>query len=148
MLFLRKLAVVLAILAVSILTSPISSAEERHGLGTSEAVDLDTLESELRKTDAIGLTTKISLKQTLDGLITDFRAFHSGKADLKLAELETRFHGLLDETMSHLKSGDPMLYRTLLASRSGLWDMISDGPNFQALVADRQKTVVAAGPKR
>ena len=144
----RSVVGLMALLAALWVALPGAVAEERSGLESGNAIDLDTLEAKLRQTDAIGLTTKFSLKQDLDGLIADFRAFHDGKAGKDLGELKGRFAGLLDETLIHLKSGDPVLYRILSASRPGLWEVISDGPKFRAAIAKRQKTFLAAGPKR
>jgi hypothetical protein len=99
-----------------------------------ESVNLDGLRSSLRETDAIGFTTKLSLKHRLDSLLDSFAAYHEGRGDATLAELRERFADLLASTMSLLQEDDPQLFKKLWNAQGQLWLLVSDPEKFQAAV--------------
>ena len=53
----------------------------------SPPLDLATLEQRLKDTKAIGVLTKITLKNQVDDLLSQFRAYYAGKLKTTLAEL-------------------------------------------------------------
>ena len=93
-------------------------------------LDLDSLEQRLRDTRAIGVFTKLSLKNQVDDLLDQFRAFHSGRIKEPLAELRQRYDLLLLKVLTLLQDGDPTLASTISASREAIWGILIDPVKF------------------
>jgi hypothetical protein len=89
-------------------------------------LDLKSLEQRLKDTNAIGVLTKLSLKNQVDDLIEQFQAFHHGHRPPTLAELRRPFDMLLMKVLSVLQDGDPALAREIDASREAIWGVLSD----------------------
>ena len=96
-------------------------------------LDLVSLEQRLRDTKAIGLLTKISLKNQVDDLLTQFRAFHEGRAGAALTELRERYNLLLLKVLSLLQGNDPALAQAVAASREAIWGLLADPAKFATL---------------
>jgi hypothetical protein len=96
-------------------------------------LDLASLEQRLRDTKAIGLFTKISLKNQVDDLLTQFRAFHHGRTGPVLTELRERYNLLLLKVLSLLQDSDPVLAQAIAASREGIWGVLADRAKFATL---------------
>jgi hypothetical protein len=90
---------------------------------------LASLEQRLRDTKAIGVFTKISLKNQVDDLLTQFRAFHQEGAGVLTALREKYSLLLLKVFVSLARAGDPALARAVAASakRSGASSRIRPG---------------------
>jgi hypothetical protein len=97
------------------------------------SLDLTSLEQRLKDTRAIGLFTKLSLKNQVDDLLNQFRAFHSRKSAASLNELRQRYDLLLMKVLSLLQDGDPPLASAISGSREALWGMLSDPQKFAKL---------------
>jgi hypothetical protein len=95
--------------------------------------DLASLEQRLRDTKAIGVFTKLSLKNQVDDLLTQFRAFHQGRAGPVLAELRERYNLLLLKVLSLLQGSDPVLAQAIAGSREALWGLLADPVKFATL---------------
>jgi hypothetical protein len=93
-------------------------------------LDLPTLEERLRDTSAIGLFTKLSIKNQVDDLIAQFRAFHAGRRSPTLAQLRERFELLVLKVVTLLQDDDPALASAVTASREALWAVLSDPKKF------------------
>lgn len=93
-------------------------------------LDLGSLEQRLRDTRAIGVFTKLSLKNQVDDLLDQFRAFHSGRIKEPLAELRQRYDLLLLKVLTLLQDGDPTLASTISASREAIWGILVDPVKF------------------
>jgi hypothetical protein len=93
-------------------------------------LDLKLLEQRLRETRAIGVFSKLSLKNQVDDLLQDFRAFHAGQNALPLSELRQRYEGLLLKVMGLLQNGDPRLASDVSASREAIWQVLIDPQKF------------------
>jgi hypothetical protein len=100
---------------------------------TAPPLDLVSLEQRLRDTKAIGLFTKISLKNQVDDLLAQFRAFHQGRAGAVLTELRERYNLLLLKVLSLLQDGDPVLARAIAGSREAIWGVLADRAKFATL---------------
>jgi hypothetical protein len=103
--------------------------------GKQEALpplDLASLEQRLRDTKAIGVFTKLSLKNQVEDLLTQFRAFHQGGAGV-LTELRERYNLLLLKVLSLLQGSDPELARAVAASREAIWGLLADPAKFATL---------------
>ena len=96
-------------------------------------LDLKSLEKRLRETKAIGVFTKLSLKNKVDDLLDQFRAFHQGKGGTKLAELRQSYDLLMMKVLSLLQDSDPPLARDIVTSREGIWSLLADPAKFATL---------------
>ena len=93
-------------------------------------LDLKTLEQRLKDTGAIGVLTKLSLKNQVDDLVDHFRAYHDGKRPPTLAELRPNFELLLMKVLSLLQDKDPALAHDVNASRDAIWSVLADKQKF------------------
>jgi hypothetical protein len=93
-------------------------------------LDLKSLETRLRGTPAIGVFTKLSLKNQVDDLLGQFRAYHKHQAALTLAELRQSYNLLMLKVLSLLQDSDPTLARDIVASRDAIWGILSDPKKF------------------
>jgi hypothetical protein len=99
----------------------------------SPPLDLTSLEQRLRETEAIGVFTKIALKNQVDDLLKQFRAFYQGQTRTSLAELRQPYDMLLLKVLSLLQDDDPGLARAIVASREAIWGMLADPDKFATL---------------
>jgi hypothetical protein len=96
-------------------------------------LDLAGLEQRLKDTRAIGLFTKLSLKNQVDDLLGAFRAFHGGQTQPPLADLRQRYDLLLLKVLTLLQDGDPPLASAISASREAIWALLADRDKFQKI---------------
>ena len=96
-------------------------------------LDLDSLEKRLRETEAIGVFTKLTLKNQVDDLLDRFRAHYQGRIKTTLAELRQPYDLLIMKTLTLLQDGDPSLANAILASREAIWGILSDPKKFSSL---------------
>src|SRR6266850_6245305 len=97
---------------------PQEGAAPRAGTQEESApLDLKSLETRLRETKAIGIFTKLSLKNQVDDLLEQFRGFHQGRDQATLAKLRQAYDLLLLKVLSLLQDGDPALARDIARSR-------------------------------
>ena len=104
--------------------------------GTPEgppALDLTSLEKRLRETQAIGVFTKLSLKNQVDDLLEQLAAFHEARGRTPLAKLRESYDLLLLKVLSLLQDKDPGLARDIAASREALWNLLADPAKFAHL---------------
>lgn len=93
-------------------------------------LDLAALEVRLRETRAIGVMTKLSLKNQVDDLLDKFRAYYKHQAKTTLAELRRPYDMLLLKVLSLLQDTDPPLARDIVASREAIWGILADPQKF------------------
>ena len=96
-------------------------------------LDLASLETRLKETKAIGVLTKIALKNQIDDLLDQFRAFYQGRLKTTLAELRRPYDLLLLKVLALLQDTDPALASALVASRDAIWGILSDPAKFAAI---------------
>lgn len=77
--------------------------------------------------------TKLSLKNQVDDLLSQFRAFHNRKSATSLSELRQRYDLLLLKVLSLLQDGDPPLASAISSSREAIWGILSDPQKFAKL---------------
>jgi hypothetical protein len=87
---------------------------------------LNDLEQRLRDTHAIGVFTKLSLKNQIDDLLGQLRAYHLKPTAASLAELRHRYDELLQKVIGLLQSGDPSLAKDISSSREAIWSLLKD----------------------
>lgn len=99
-------------------------------------LDLDGLEARLKQTKAIGLMTKLSLKNKVDDLLDEFRQHHAGKPMPTVSELRRSYDLLMMKVLSLLQDHDQQLASDILSSRERIWGMLADPKSFAALQAE------------
>jgi hypothetical protein len=97
-------------------------------------LDLTSLEKRLRETDAIGVFTKLTLKNQVDDLLDRFRAHYEGKTKTSLPELRQPFDLLILKVLSLIQDRDASLASAILASREAMWSILSNPAKFQSLI--------------
>jgi hypothetical protein len=110
-----------------------ASQPPRASASTAPALDLNGLEQRLRDTHAIGLFTKLSLKNQVDDLLAQFKAFHQGDSRSTLGQLRQRYELLLMKVVSLLQDGDPALASAVSSSREAIWGILTDPKKFAAI---------------
>ena len=106
------------------------SAQEPAKPKAEAPLDLTSLETRLKETKAIGLMTKIALKNQVDDLLNQFRAFYAGKLQTTLADLRRPYDLLVLKVLSLLQDSDPTLAAAIVASREAIWGILSDRAKF------------------
>lgn len=96
-------------------------------------LDLDALEERIRRTDALGFFTKLSLKNQVDDLLSRFRTYHNGKSDLTIEQLRERYDLLLLKLVSLLADDDARLSHDIFVSHGSIWNMLADPAQFAKL---------------
>jgi hypothetical protein len=110
-----------------------ASATPSPGKPGAPPLDLTALETRLKETKAIGVFTKIALKNQVDDLLNQFRAHYQGRINTTLAELRQPYDRLLLKVLSLLQDGDPELARAVVASREAIWGILADPAKFATL---------------
>ena len=98
-------------------------------------LDLPLLEQRLKDTRAIGVFTKLSLKNQVDDLLTQFRAYHKGASGKTLPQLRQSYEVLLLKVVSLLQDDDPQLAAAVGSSREAIWSVLADPRKFASLDA-------------
>jgi hypothetical protein len=94
------------------------------------SLDLNSLEQRLKDTHAIGVFTKLSLKNQVDDLLTELREFHKGSSKMQLPMLRQKFDLLILKVLSLLQNGDPPLAKAIASSREAIWGILMDPEKF------------------
>ena len=94
---------------------------------------MNALKEQLKETKAIGIFTKISLKNQVDDLMKQFREYYQGKTTLSLKQLRQSYDLLLMKVLSLLQDTDQKLASAIVASREAIWGLLSDQKKFDAL---------------
>jgi hypothetical protein len=96
----------------------------------SPTLNLADLEQRLRETRAIGVFTKLSLKNQVDDLLNAFRELYRGADKHPSAELRQRYDLLLLKVLTLLQDGDPPLAAAISSSREAIWSILADPDKF------------------
>ncbi len=94
---------------------------------------LTTLEQRLKDTNAIGVFTKLALKNQVDDILGQIRAHHEGRGKSTLAQLRQTYDQLLLKVHDLLKNGDPPLASAIMNSREAIWVVLTDPVKFAKL---------------
>jgi len=97
------------------------------------ALDLNALKEQLKETKAIGVFTKLTLKNQVDDLLEQFRDYYQGKAKATLAELRRSYDLLMMKVLSLLQDADQKLASAIVSSREAIWGLLSDPKKFATL---------------
>ena len=96
-------------------------------------LDMKSLENRLKQTEAIGVFTKIALKNQVSDLIEQFRAYYAGRLNVNLAALRRPYEMLLQKVLALLQDGDPPLANAIVASREAIWGILADPAKFATI---------------
>jgi hypothetical protein len=96
-------------------------------------LDLKSLETRLKETPAIGVFTKLTLKNQIDALLDQFRAFYQGKLKTSLADLRRSYDMLVLKVLALLQDADPPLASAIAGSREAIWGILSNPAKFAAV---------------
>jgi len=100
---------------------------------TPPALDLNSLKEQLRATKAIGVFTKLSLKNKVDDLLDQFREYYQGKTTLTMAVLRRSYDLLMMKVLSLLQDEDQQLAAAIVSSREAIWGLLVDPTKFATL---------------
>lgn len=96
-------------------------------------LDLAALEKRLKETNAIGVFTKLTLKNQVDELLDRFKDYYEGRVKTTLAQLRQPYDMLILKVLSLLQDNDPSLARAVAESREAMWGILSDPDKFKSL---------------
>jgi hypothetical protein len=96
-------------------------------------LDLAGLVKRLKETEAIGVFTKLTLKNQVDTLLEQFRGYYQGRTKTSLDQLRQPYDQLLMKVLSLLQDSDPPLAREIVQSREAIWGILSDPDKFDDL---------------
>jgi hypothetical protein len=96
----------------------------------ADTLDLTSLGARLRTTKAIGVLTKLSVKNQADDLLEQFRAYYKRQGTATLPDLHRSYDMLVLKLLSLLQDGDPPLAMDINRSRAAIWDILSDQRKF------------------
>jgi len=112
---------------------PGGAAAAPAGVQAPPALDLSALEHRLRDTSALGIFTKLTLKNQVDDLLKRFGVYHSGHGGVKLEQLRQSYDSLLAKVVGLLQGKDASLAQAIATSREALWRILVDPAKFAAI---------------
>jgi len=98
-------------------------------------LDLIALKEQLKSTKAIGIMTKLTLKNQVDDLLDGFRNHYAGKGKFTMPQLRQSYDLLMMKVLSLLQDKDRKLASDIVASREVIWALLSDPKKFATLDA-------------
>ena len=96
-------------------------------------LDLTALKEQLKSTKAIGLMTKLTLKNQVDDLLDGFRDLYAGKGKSTMPQLRQSYDMLMMKVLSLLQDKDQKLASDIVTSREAIWALLADPKKFAAL---------------
>jgi hypothetical protein len=96
-------------------------------------LDVAALKVRLRDTHAIGVFTKVALKNQMDDLLQRFRAHYQGGEKTSVDSLRQPYDMLVLKVLSVVQDGDPSLARTISGSREAIWSILADREKFNSV---------------
>lgn len=96
-------------------------------------LDVAGLTARLRGTSAIGIFTKLALKNQMDDLLQQVRAQHQGGGASGVKTLRQPYDMLVLKVLAVLQDDDPSLAQTISGSREAIWAILADPVKFNAL---------------
>ena len=113
--------------------APKSAAPPVASQAAPVPLDLIALKEQLKATKAIGVFTKISLKNQVDDLMNKFRDYYQGKSKTTIPELRRSYDLLIMKVLSLLQDSDTKLASEVVSSREAIWALLSDPKKFATL---------------
>ncbi len=94
---------------------------------------MNSLKDQLKETKAIGVFTKLALKNQVDDLLQQFRDHYQGKAKITMTQLRRSYDLLLMKVLSLIQDADQRLASAIVASREAIWGLLADPQKFSTL---------------
>ena len=91
------------------------------------------MEQELRSTKAIGVFSRIALKNQVDDLMKKFRDHYKGKEPPTMMQLKSSYDLLIMKVLSMVQDHDQKLASAIVSSRAAIWDLLADPKKFATL---------------
>jgi hypothetical protein len=113
--------------------SPPKPASAAVASTVAAPLDLTALKEKLKATKAIGVFTKISLKNQVDDLMKQLSDHYQGKGKTTMPELRRAYDLLLMKVLSLLQDSDQKLASEVVSSREAIWGLLSDPKKFATL---------------
>jgi len=130
---LMALARPIGILVVALATGCAGLEEAPPGVPAQSArlvavppLDVTALRARLQDSNAIGVLTKLALKNQVDDLLGMFRAYYQSGRKANVASLRQSYDMLVLKLLALVQDVDPPLARTVLASREAIWGSLVD----------------------
>ena len=120
--------------------SPVAAVVQT-GLGRAPAsaaqaeppLDVAALKLRLKDTRAIGVLTKLALKNQVDDLLKQFRSHYEGGEKSSLSRLRQPYDLLVMKVLVLVQDGDPPLAHTISGSREAIWGILADPDKFKLI---------------
>ena len=97
-------------------------------------LDLAALKERLRDTNAIGVFTKLALKNQVDDLLQRFRSHYLSGQKTGVAALRQPYDMLVLKVLALIQDSDPSLARTIAGSREAIWSILADPEKFNSAI--------------
>jgi hypothetical protein len=91
------------------------------------------IEGTAQGNQAIGVFSKICLKNEVDDLVKQLGDHYQGKTKPTIAELRQSYDLLMMKVLSLLQDGDHKLASAVVSSREAIWALLADEKSFAAL---------------
>lgn len=119
--------------------APVKVVEQTHKSDTAAPpartpeppLDVAALKTRLRETSAIGVFTKLALRNQMDDLLQRFRSHYTGGQKTGVAHLRQPYDLLVLKVLAVIQDGDPSLARTISGSREAIWVILADPEQFK-----------------
>ena len=96
-------------------------------------LDVAALKTRLRETSAMGVFTKLALKNQMDDLLKQFQDHYQGGQPPSVASLRQPYDMLVLKVLSLVQDGDPSLAKTISGSREAIWGILADKEKFNSV---------------
>lgn len=96
-------------------------------------LDVAALKTRLKDTHAIGVFTKLALKNQVDDLLKQFRSHYEGGQKNSVATLRRPYDLLVMKVLVLVQDGDPPLAHTISGSREAIWGILADPNKFKLI---------------
>ena len=93
-------------------------------------LDVEMLKARLRNSDALGLFTKLELRNQMDDLLEKFKTHYEREQAVNVDALRPPYDLLFLKVLALLQDRDPTLANTILGSREAIWGMLADRERF------------------
>jgi len=100
---------------------------------TQATLDLASLQQRLRDTRAIGVFTKLSLKNQVDDLLDEFRELYKQPKTRPTPLMRQHFDLLLLKVLTLLQDSDPALAAAISSSKEAIWGILADPEKFSKI---------------
>jgi len=121
-------------LAPPVVAPAVIAPSPRPVIVVEPPLDVAALKLRLRETAALGMFTKLALKNQMDDLLMMFRIGHEGGDSQKVSipSLRKPYNALVAKVVSLVAADDPPLARTIAGSREAIWGILADPQKFKA----------------